>query len=225
VKILVIDIGGNNIKVQVSGGAERIKIPSGPALTARRLIALVKEATRDWAYDAVSIGFPGQVRNGRAAVEPVNLGKGWVGADFERAFGRPVKVINDAAMQALGSYRGGRMLFLGLGTGLGGCLIIDGAIAPLEIGHLPYEKGRTFEQTVGERGRRRLGTRKWRRKVEDVVARLKEALQADYVVIGGGNVKRLDTLPAGAVRGENANAFLGGVLLWKKPSSRTRTAG
>jgi polyphosphate glucokinase len=213
-RVLVIDVGGTHVKVLASGQEQPRKIPSGPAMTARRMVAAVKRATRDWRYDRVSIGYPGPVLHGRPIAEPRNLGSGWVGFDFRRAFGRPVRLINDAAMQALGSYRGGRMLFLGLGTGLGSALIIDGVLEPMELAHLPYKKGRTFEDYVGLRGLRRLGRKKWRRHVKDVVERLRAALAAEDVVLGGGNVKELKKPPPGVRLGGNANAFAGGFRLW-----------
>jgi polyphosphate glucokinase len=213
-KILVIDVGGTNIKVKAPDGDEVRKTPSGPELTAAGLVEAVRQMTADWQYNVVSIGYPGPVLRGAIREEPVNLGRGWVNFDFDAALGRPVKVMNDAAMQALGSYEGGRMLFLGLGTGLGSALIIDNVVAPMELGHLPYKKGRTFEQYLGAAGLKRLGRRKWCRAVADVVARLQHALLADYVVLGGGNVKKLDELPPGARPGANTNAFIGGVRLW-----------
>jgi len=219
VRVLVIDIGGSHVKILVSGRRTPIKISSGPGLTARQMVRAVRAATADWSYDVVSIGYPGVVVDGKPATEPVNLGPGWVGFDFRRAFDCPVKVINDAAMQALGAYQGGRMLFFGLGTGFGSALIVDGALEPMELGHLPYRKGRTFEQYVGKAGLKRLGRKKWRRHVEHVVTRLKAALQADEVVLGGGNVKLLEELPAGARRGSNADAFVGGFRLWRAPWS------
>jgi polyphosphate glucokinase len=214
-KVLVIDVGGTNVKILATGQAEVRKIPSGPQLTAQQMVADVQQAAQGWEYDVVSIGYPGPVVQDSPLLEPRNLGRGWVGFDFATEFGRPVKIINDAAMQALGSYEGGRMLFLGLGTGLGSALIINNVIAPLELAHLPYRKGRTFEDCVGLRGLRRLGKKKWRRAVEDVVARLKAALVADYVVLGGGNVKHLKHLPPGARLGANKNAFAGGFRLWE----------
>ena len=212
--ILVIDIGGNNIKVRLKGNEEVRKSPSGPELTPEKMVEDVKRLTADWAYDRVSIGYPGPVGHDRVLLEPVNLGRGWVNFDFAAALGHPVKVINDAAMQALGSYEGGRMLFLGLGTGLGSTLILDHVIAAMEVGHLPYKKGKTFEDYLGTRGLERLGKRKWQRAVADVVARLQHALIADYVVLGGGNVKKLAELPPDCRPGDNRNAFVGGVRLW-----------
>jgi polyphosphate glucokinase len=193
-----------------------VKIASGPQMTARRMVGAVKRAAARWGYTHVSIGYPGPVLNGHPMSEPHNLGTGWVGFDFRKAFGRPVKVINDAAMQALGSYRGGRMLFLGLGTGLGTALIANGALEPMELAHLPYKKGLTYEDYIGLRGLEKLGRKKWRRNVARVVKQLKAALGAGYVVLGGGNAKLLKKLPAGTRLGNNANAFEGGLALWRK---------
>jgi polyphosphate glucokinase len=216
VRVLVIDVGGHHVKLLATGRRKMIKLPSGPGLSAAEMVRAVLAATDRWTYDAVSIGYPGPVRRGKPVLEPVHLGGGWVGFDFRRAFGRPVRLVNDAAMQALGSYAGGRMLFLGLGTGLGSAMIVDGVLAPMELGHLPYKKGRTFEQFVGRAGLERLGHKKWRQEVADVVAMLKAALQIDDVVLGGGNVKLLKSLPAGARRGANSNAFVGGFRLWRE---------
>lgn len=213
-QVLSIDIGGTNVKFLASNATEARRFPSGPTLTPDQMTNQLLEATKDWTYDVVTIGYPGPVNNDRALLEPRNLGRGWVGYDFAAHFGKPVKLINDAAMQALGSYEGGRMLFLGLGTGLGTTLIIDKVIAPMELAHLPYRKGRTFEDYVGERGLERLKAKKWQRAVHDVTMRLKAALVADYVVVGGGNAKKLDELPPGARLGNNANAFTGGFRLW-----------
>jgi polyphosphate glucokinase len=215
-KILVIDVGGTHVKVKVQGNDEVRKCPSGPEMTAADMAGLVRTATADWNYDAVSIGYPGPVIAGRIRDDPVNLGPGWVGFDFAAALGKPVKIVNDAAMQALGSYEGGRMLFLGLGTGLGSTLVLDGVLAPMELGHLPYKKDRTFEEYVGQAGLKRLGRRKWQGVVFDVVDRLKKALLPDYVVLGGGNVKKLDQLPPDCRPGDNSHAFQGGVRLWEK---------
>lgn len=214
-KTLVVDVGGTNVKILASGQAAPRKIPSGPDLTPRRMARAVKKAAADWAYDRVSIGFPGPVVNGRSAGEPVNLGRGWKGFDFRKAFGRPVKVINDAAMQALGSYRGGRMLFLGLGTGLGSALIVDGVLQPLELGQMPYKNGRTFEDYAGRAGLEKLGKKRWRREVLKVIELLRFGLQAEEVVLGGGNVKKLKDLPPGTRLGSNGNAFVGGFRLWE----------
>jgi polyphosphate glucokinase len=215
VKVLVIDVGGTHVKVFASGEPEVRKFPSGATLTAKQMVDGVLKLVGDWTYDVVTIGYPGPVIHGRLALEPRNLGVGWVDFDFAAHFGKPVKLINDAAMQALGSYEGGRMLFLGLGTGLGSALIIQHVVAPLELAHLPYKKGRTFEDYVGLRGLKRLGRKKWQNAVEDVVARLQAALIADSVVLGGGNAKLLKRLPPGARIGDNRNAFLGGVRLWE----------
>ena len=214
-KILVIDVGGTNVKVQVGGVGEIRKIPSGMELSGQLMVDSVKQSTGDWDFDAVTIGYPGPVTGGQIALEPVNLGKGWQGFDFAAAFGKPVKIINDAAMQALGSYQGGRMLFLGLGTGLGSCMILDDVIAPMELGHLPYKKTRSFEEYVGNAGMKRMGRRKWQLALLDVIARLRAALLPDYVVLGGGNVKKLDEMPPECRMGDNDNAFLGGVRLWE----------
>jgi len=222
--VLVIDVGGTSVKILATGQTESRSFRSGPTLTPRRMISGVKQLAADWAYDAVSIGYPGAVLGGRPSAEPVNLGRGWVGFDFAKAFGLPVKVINDAAMQALGSYRGGSMLFLGLGTGLGTALIVEGVVKPMEIGHLPYKKG-TYEDYVGREGLERHGRKKWRRHVADVVERLRAALQPDDTVIGGGNVSKLGALPSRCRAGENANAFLGGFRLWADgvpPRARAR---
>ena len=213
--ILVIDVGGTHVKILATGQKEPIKIPSGPSMTAKKMAALVRKAAAGWKYDAVSIGYPGPVVHGMPVAEPHNLGKGWVGFDFAKAFHHPVKVINDAAMQALGSYHGGRMLFLGLGTGLGSAMIVDGIVQPLEIAHLPYKKGRTYEDYLGLAGLKRLGKKKWQFHVKDVVKRFKLALEPDYIVLGGGNAKLLKQLPRGVRRGNNANAFPGGFRLWQ----------
>jgi len=214
--ILVIDVGGTHIKLKLQGCDEVRKCPSGPNLTPQKMVERVRSATADWQYDRVSIGYPGPVVDGVIRCEPVNLAKGWVGFDFAAALGCPVKLLNDAAMQALGSYEGGRMLFLGLGTGLGTALIYDHFLLPMELGHLPYKKGLTFEDYVGQAGLKRLGRRKWKQAVFDVVARLRAAFLADYIVLGGGNVKKLDELPPACRMGDNKNAFLGGFRLWDK---------
>jgi len=214
VKILVVDVGGTHIKALATGRKTPVKIASGPDLTPRLLVRRLLAAVKDWDYDAVSIGYPGAVLNGKPIADPHNLGAGWVGFNFKKAFGRPVRVANDAAMQALGSYKRGRMLFLGLGTGLGSALIVDGVLEPMELAHLPYKKGRTYEEYVGRKGLKRLGKKKWRRSVEDVIARFRAALSVDDVVVGGGKAKLLKTLPPGVRRGSNANAFIGGFRLW-----------
>ncbi len=213
--VLVVDVGGTHVKLLASGQTEPRRFVSGPTLTAEAMAAGVKELAADWKYEVVTIGYPGPVLNCRPVAEPHNLGPGWVGFDYQAAFGCPVKVINDAAMQALGSYKGGKMLFLGLGTGLGSTLIVDGTVEPMELGHLPYRKG-TYEDYVGIRGLERLGKKKWRHYVADVVARFIAAIQPDEVVLGGGNVKKLKELPAGCRTGDNANAFEGGFRLWKR---------
>ena len=214
--ILVIDVGGTHIKVLATGRKKPLKIRSGPKMSARQMVRAVRQATADWQYSVVSIGYPGPVLHGKPVTEPRNLGAGWVGFNFKKAFGCPVRVINDAAMQALGSYKGGRMLFLGLGTGLGSALIVDGVLEPMELAHLPYKKGRTYEDYVGKAGLKRFGKKKWRRHVADVVTRLKATFEADDVVIGGGNAKSLRALPKGVRLGSNANAFIGGYRLWKQ---------
>jgi predicted NBD/HSP70 family sugar kinase len=218
-KVLVVDIGGTHIKVWRPGRRGVIEIDSGRNMTAKKMVREVLNAVPPSGYNAVAVGYPGPVLHGSPVVEPTNLGRGWVGFDYEKAFGKPTRILNDAAMQALGSYRGGRVLFLGLGTGLGSALIVDGVLEPLELAHLPYRKG-TFEDYVGQRALRRLGKKKWRRVVKDVVQRLRQAVQADYVVLGGGNVKHLKQLPAGVRRGTNANASRGGMMLWATSSRR-----
>ena len=223
-KILVVDVGGNNIKLLVSGQTAPRKVPSGPTLTAARMAASVRKAVADWKYDAVAIGFPGPVSDGHPAQEPVNLGRGWVRFDYARAFGRPVRIVNDAVMQALGSYRGGRMLFLGLGTGFGAALVVEGHVQPLEIAHLPYRDGKTYEDFLGKRGLDRMGKKSWRRLVGEIVPRLQAAFQVDEVVLGGGNVKLLKTLPPGSRLGSNAHAFVGGLRLWEPAGARRRRA-
>lgn len=219
-KILVIDVGGTHVKVLASGQKTPIKIPSGSKMTAPKMVKLVREATMKWRYEAVSIGFPGPVIANRPMREPHNLGDGWVHFDFHRAFGRPTKVVNDAAMQALGSYSKGRMLFLGLGTGLGSAIVFDGIVEPMELAHLPYKKGRTYEDYVGQRGLERFGKKKWRKHVLDVVERLQSAFEVDDVVVGGGNARLLKGLakglPKGVRIGDNDNAFAGGFRLWDK---------
>jgi polyphosphate glucokinase len=217
--VLVIDVGGNHVKILATGQKQSREFPSGPTLTAKQMVAGVKKLAGDWKYDAVSIGYPGPVIRNRPLAEPHNLGRGWMGYDFKAAFKRPVKVVNDAAMQALGSYKRGKMLFLGLGTGLGSAMIVDGIVEPMELGHLPYKK-RTFEDYVGVRGYDRLGKKKWRKEVANVVARLIAALEPEEVVLGGGNVKRLKELPPRSRAGDNANAFSGGFRLWQKTNGR-----
>jgi len=218
-KILVIDVGGTHVKVRVTGQREERRIPSGLTMTATGMVREVKRIVKDWQYDVVSIGYPGPVIHGRVLNEPHNLAGGWVGLDFAKAFGCPVKVINDAAMQALGSYHGGRMLFLGLGAGLGSAMIVDGILEPMELAHLPYKNNRTYEDYVGVRGLKRLGKKNWRRHVTDIVKRLKDALGAEYVVLGGGNSKNIRKLPPDTELGDNRNAFVGGARLWKAKRS------
>jgi polyphosphate glucokinase len=218
-RILVVDIGGNSVKVLVTGETDPRKFPSGPKLSPRQMVSGVLKLTEDWKYDAVSIGYPGRVRDNRPFEEPVNLGRGWTKFDFETAFGRPVRMMNDAAMQALGSYKGGTMLFLGLGTGLGTALVVDGTVVPMELGHLTYKQG-TYEDYLGLKGLEKLGIRKWRAFVREVVSRFIPALELDDVVIGGGNVNKLDKLPEGCRAGDNALAFRGGFMLWERIGGR-----
>jgi hypothetical protein len=212
--ILVIDVGGSHVKLMISRSQKR-KFKSGPRLTPREMVAQIKEEVADWEFAAISMGFPAPVRDGRIADEPKHLGKGWVGFNFEKAFGKAIRIINDAAMQALGSYRGGRMLFLGLGTGLGSTLIWANNVLPLELGDLPYRDHKIIEDFLGKPGMVMLGEKEWSREVEHAVIQLKKSLIADYVVLGGGNVKKLDSLPRGVERGHNRNAYLGGMRLWQ----------
>lgn len=215
-KILVVDVGGHHVKLLASDETEPRAFVSGSRMSPQQMVRGTLDASRDWRYEVVSIGYPGPVLHDRPVREPHNLGRGWVGFDFEAALGRPVKVVNDAAMQAIGSYEGGTMLFLGLGTGLGSALIVDGRVEAMELAHLPYRKGRSYEDHVGERGLERLGTKKWRKAVFDVVETLRAALRPDYVVLGGGNARKLDAqaLPPQVRLGDNANAFVGGFRLW-----------
>jgi polyphosphate glucokinase len=213
-KVLAVDVGGSHVKLLVSsGGSEPRRFASGPELGPQETVERVAALTSDWSHDTVSIGVPALVRAGHIVAEPVNLGTGWVGFDLQEAFGKPTKVINDAAMQALGSYDGGKMLFLGLGTGLGSALVVDGIVVPMELGHLPFRKA-TFEGYVGEGGRGRLGKKKWREAVAETIERLAAALEPDYIVLGGGNAKKLGDLPANVRLGGNDNAFLGAFRLW-----------
>jgi len=218
--VLVIDIGGTHVKVLATGKDAHREFDSGPALTPKRMVSGVRKLVADWNYDAISIGYPGPVLRNRPVSEPWNLGKGWCGFNFEAAFKRPTQVVNDAAMQALGSYKRGKMLFLGLGTGLGSAVIVDGIVEPMELGHLPYRKS-TFEDYVGIRGLEKYGKKKWRGYVADVVERLVAAIEPDEVVLGGGNVQKLKVPPPGCRVGDNANAFLGGFRLWDKKRKRT----
>jgi polyphosphate glucokinase len=219
-RVLAIDVGGTHVKMRVSGHRDSRQFESGQRLTPRKMVAQVLKLTGDLKYDVVSIGYPGVVVHGKIVTEPHNLSGGWVGFDFRRAFGRPTRLMNDAAMQALGSYEGGRMLFLGLGTGLGSALIVDGAIAPMELAHLPYKNGRSYEDYVGERALLKRGGKKWRRDVADVISQLSAALEADYVVIGGGNARKLKKLPRNARLGNNDFAFLGGFRCWRTKAPR-----
>lgn len=224
-KILVVDVGGSHVKCVATDHKSPVKFKSGPKLGPERMVSKVLKIVEGWRFDAVSIGYPGVVRRGGIVREPRNLGSGWVGFDFQAAFGRPVKIVNDAAMQALGGYEGGKMLFLGLGTGLGSALIVDGVIAAMELGHLHCGDGYTYEDYLGEQGRRRLGNRKWRGKVRDVVEGFRKSLLPDYIVLGGGNVEHLKSLPPLTRRGDNAYAFLGGFRLWQAQQQDTVGSG
>lgn len=214
-RILVLDVGGSHVKLSLAAGDTVRSFVSGPKMTPADMVRQVRKCVSPDQYDAVSMGYPGLVIHGRIAAEPYNLGSGWVCFDFASALGRPIRVLNDAAMQAVGSYSGGRMLFLGLGTGLGAALILDGVVEPMEIGHLPYKRGRTFEQFVGKKGLKRYGKKKWRKLVADIVEQLSTALEVDYVVLGGGNARLLKKLPKGSRLGDNSNAMTGGRLIWE----------
>lgn len=222
--VLVIDVGGTHVKVLATGKRNPRRFRSGPTLTPERMVSGVKRCTADWKHDAVSIGYPGRIRRGRALSEPHNLGAGWVGFNFEAEFGCPIRMVNDAAMQALGSYKGKKLLFLGLGTGLGSAMVIGGVISSMELAHLPYKKS-TFEDYVGLRGLKRHGKKKWRQYVADVAARLTAALEPEDVVLGGGNVRKLKELPPGCRAGDNSNAFAGGFRLWTESHRDTGSAG
>ena len=224
-KILVLDVGGSNVKIQATGNRERLKFPSGPEMTPARMVKAVKKLVADWDYEAVSIGYPGPVVDNRIVREPHNLPSGWMQFDFKKAFGCPVKIINDAAMQALGSYRGRRMIFLGLGTGLGSAMVVDGQIIPMELAHLPYRKGRTYEEYLGEKGLERMGKKKWITHVFEVVGLFQAAFVVDYMVLGGGNARFLETLPPNTFLGNNANAIRGGFRLWAEPKSPGKSQG
>jgi predicted NBD/HSP70 family sugar kinase len=215
-RILVLDVGGAHVKAHASHRPGEVRIPSGPTMTPEQMLRGVQQRLKGWRFDVVSIGYPGWVVRGKIRKDPQNLGPGWVDFDFERAFGRPTRIVNDAAMQAIGSYEGGRMLFLGLGTGLGSAMIVEGKLAPMELAHLPYKKGKTYEEYVGEAALLRLGRKKWRKEVGQVVEVLTAALGPDYVVLGGGNSRRLRKLAKGVRRGDNANAFIGGLRLWRQ---------
>jgi predicted NBD/HSP70 family sugar kinase len=212
--VLAVDVGGSHVKALASDQKERRRFVSGSSLSAEAMVAGTLKIVEGWSWDVVSVGIPSPVRAGKVEAEPVNLGEGWVGFDYEAAFGKPTKVVNDAVMQAVGSYQGGRMLFLGLGTGLGSALIVDGGIEPLELGHLPFRE-KTYEDYVGERGLEKLGKKKWHKAVFEAVEQLRAAIEPDEVVLGGGGVDNLDELPEGCRRGENENAFLGGFRLWE----------
>jgi polyphosphate glucokinase len=212
-RVLAVDVGGSHVKVLRSGETEHRRFESGPELSAQQMVDGVRSLTSDWPFDKVSIGIPSPVHDGHVVSEPVNLGAGWVGFDFAQAFGKPTKVINDAAMQALGSYEGGKMLFLGIGTGLGSALVVNGVVEPMELGHLPFRKA-TFEDYVGDRGMARLGKKKWQKAVFETVELLTAALEPDYVVLGGGNAKKLEELPPDVRLGANDNAFVGAFRLW-----------
>lgn len=218
-KILVLDVGGTHVKCASTDHRKVVEFRSGPKMTPEVMVRKVLKMTRSWRFDAISIGYPGVVSRGVIVREPHNLGRGWVGFDFRAAFGRPVRIVNDAAMQAIGSYEGGRMLFLGLGTGLGSALIVDGVVAPMELGHLHCGKGQTYEDHVGEAARKRLGNEKWQRHVHDVVEGFRKALLPDVIVLGGGNAARLKRLPPRTRRGENANAIVGGLRLWDEAAA------
>lgn len=215
-RILVLDVGGSHVKLRVGPRGKTRKFVSGPHMSAAAMVKRVSKLVRPGEYDAVSIGYPGVIIRGRIVADPHNLGHGWVGFDFESALGKPVRLINDAAMQAAGSYTGGRMLFLGLGTGLGATLIIDGVIEPMELGQMPYKHGRSYEDYVGAHGLKRLGAKKWRKVVQEVIEQFKTALEVDYVVLGGGNADRLKTIPQGVRLGDNSNAMTGGQLIWRE---------
>jgi polyphosphate glucokinase len=219
--VLAVDVGGSHVKMLLNGESERRRFVSNDLLTPDQMVAGVLEHTSDWSYERVSVGVPAVVLRGQVVREPVNLGRGWVGFDFEAAFGKPTRVVNDAAMQALGSYAGGRMLFLGLGTGLGSTMIVDGVVLPMELGHLPFRRG-TFEDYVGERGLERLGRKRWRAAVRETIELLSAALEPDYVALGGGNARRLDELPPNVELGHNEDAFLGGFRLWLAGSAPTQ---
>ncbi len=219
-KVLVIDVGGTHLKILATGHKTKRETLSGPKMTAQMMCRWVKSAAKDWQYDVASIGFPGPVVHGKPMREPFNLGKGWVAFDYRKALGCPVKVINDAAMQAIGSYEGGRMLFLGLGTGLGSAMIVDGIVQPMELAHLPYKNGKTYEDYLGIRGLERMGKQKWRRYVKQIVKELQAALVPDYVVLGGGNAAKIKILPPKTRLGDNEKAFVGGFRMWAEKKGK-----
>jgi polyphosphate glucokinase len=215
-KVLVLDVGGTHVKIHATHSGQTVKIISGPKMTAKQMVAAVKKITAGWKYDVISIGYPGPVAKNKPLREPHNLGGGWMKFNYATAFGKPVKMVNDAAMQALGGHRGGHMLFLGLGTGLGSTLVADEVLLPLELAHLPYRKNRTYEEYLGNAGLQRLGEKKWLEHVFKVIDLLKNALLADYVVLGGGNVRLIKKFPPGVEPGKNSNAIIGGERLWNK---------
>jgi polyphosphate glucokinase len=214
-KVLVIDVGGTNVKMLLSGQKEPRRYPSGPTMTAQKMVQIVKKTAGDWKWDCISLGYPGPIINGHPLREPHNLGGGWMGFNFKKAFGCPVRLLNDASMQALGSYKGGRMLFLGLGTGLGSAMVSNGVLEPMELAHLLYKKDKTYEDYLGVRGLEKLGKKKWRQQVAKITEKLKMALGAEYVVLGGGNAKKMKKMPPGVRLGANENAFLGGFRMWE----------
>lgn len=220
-KTLVVDIGGTHVKVLATGQTDEIKIDSGPKMTPSTMVKKVLAAVKEWSFDHVTIGYPGVVVHDKPVHEPHNLGKGWVGFDYRKAFGKPVRILNDAAMQALGAYDGKRMLFLGLGTGLGSALIVDGVIEPMELAHLPYKASRSYEDYVGEAGLERMGKKRWRKHVAKVIDLLKTAVEADYVVLGGGNARLVNALPDGVRVGNNTDAFTGGFRVWESGEKTT----
>lgn len=223
-KVLVIDVGGTNVKVASSEMSVPVKIPSGPKMTAAQMAQDVLDATKGWSYDCVSIGYPGPVVHDHPLAEPHNLAAGWIDFSYRKAFGKPIRFINDAAMQALGGYRGGRMLFLGIGTGLGSAMVFDGVVIPLELAHLPYKKGKTYEEYIGLAGLERRGVKRWRRSVLDIVERLQAALICDSVLLGGGNAKLMKDLPGNVILGANSNAIDGGIKLWQDASISASTS-
>jgi len=223
--ILVIDVGGTHIKLLATGQTQRREIASGPTMTAGEMVRKVRSMAKDWDYAVISIGYPGPVVHGRPLREPYNLGGGWVRYDFQKAFGRPVKIMNDAAMQALGSYKKGHMLFLGLGTGLGSAMIADGVLQPMELAHLPYQHDKTYEDYLGLRGLKRLGRKKWERQVAKVVLQLRQALEPDEVVLGGGNSKKLKKLPPNTRLADNDDAFIGGFRMWQEQKGSPHRTG
>lgn len=220
-RILVIDVGGTHIKVAGSWDRVTHRIPSGPTMTAADMVRDVLALTKDWEYEAVSLGYPGPVKDNRPFREPINIAGGWIAFDFQKAFAKPVKIMNDAAMQALGSYAGGRMLFLGLGTGLGNAIVQDWHVEPLELAHLPYKKGLSYEEYIGDAGLARLGDEKWEKHVHKICDLFRAALLCDGIVLGGGNARKLVHLPDAATRGSNENAIVGGIRLWERPPEST----